>query len=686
MDESVTKVFVMLPLDTINAEGKFMYASTPWFKRTLQFLTSSGVHGVALDVWWGAVEQQPRRYVWTGYQQLFELLRRFGLKIQVVLSFHACGGNVGDSVQIPLPRWVLECGATDPDIFFTDQPRQSGLSHRNAEYISIWADEEPGILAGRSPLHCYEDLMRSFRDTFILEIGTLIEDIVIGTGPCGELRLPSYVAAHGWVFPGIGEFQCYDRRALAALASAARAVGRPEWGYSGPPNAGHYNSTPEDAPFFQEHQWGGYDSDYGKFFLTWYSQALIHHGDLLLSAARRVFPLLDDKRNINSATNTVCNFEAEIRKETTEVAEQDNSALISHVIKDTLKTPLCSSEGSPKRFDSLCLDDSLMNSLNIDSNDSCIPRDYMKNKKVDSSNSVNINNTDTSLLMSGTLKCSDSSVVRQEIPIPSKVLMEKGMTLSESSPYQNNGINIDVNQIYNKNNSVMCDSVDICNNHHQDSNGISQSLITSNRNVSRQGKSLPVLGSVTSDTLLLSLSASDFVSNSSSFHPSTSSVSSLSSSAAVMDGQSNGILKGGPTHAALSSASSRLGKTCLNITDNSVVGHLNGSMANTTLTDSTMVLNVAHDYLDNNTGVLDTPGKEITSEDSKGRSISNEEGMSRHNSKMEPVDKLLKSSKTVSFNVLEEGVIPSLQQNLTLGDGGDGGLHNGVGEGGNGLL
>lgn len=29
-------------------------------------------------------------------------------RLQVVMSFHACGGNVGDNAQIPLPRWVLQ--------------------------------------------------------------------------------------------------------------------------------------------------------------------------------------------------------------------------------------------------------------------------------------------------------------------------------------------------------------------------------------------------------------------------------------------------------------------------------------------------------------------------------------------------------------------------------------------------
>ena len=46
----------------------------------------------------------------------------------------------------------------------------------------------------------------------------------------------------------VGEFQCYDRRARASLSQTADAVGRPEWGYSGPHDAGSYNSMPEVSP------------------------------------------------------------------------------------------------------------------------------------------------------------------------------------------------------------------------------------------------------------------------------------------------------------------------------------------------------------------------------------------------------------------------------------------------------
>ncbi len=46
----------------------------------------------------------------------------------------------------------------------------------------------------------------------------------------------------------VGEFQCYDRRALASLKAAAVAAGHPEWGNGGPADAGSYNSTPEVRP------------------------------------------------------------------------------------------------------------------------------------------------------------------------------------------------------------------------------------------------------------------------------------------------------------------------------------------------------------------------------------------------------------------------------------------------------
>jgi beta-amylase len=62
------------------------------------------------------------------------------------MSFHSCGGNVGDTVDIPLPQWVLNAGALDPNIFYTDR-----MGYRNLECISLFADHAP-VLAGRTPV------------------------------------------------------------------------------------------------------------------------------------------------------------------------------------------------------------------------------------------------------------------------------------------------------------------------------------------------------------------------------------------------------------------------------------------------------------------------------------------------------------------------------------------------------
>ena len=308
MDEDATAsvpVYVMLPLDTVNADGIFRYSSAQWFSSALSELKQRGIHGVAVDVWWGAVEKKPRVYDFSGYRQLFEFLVSLDLKIQVVLAFHACGGNVGDNAEVPLPSWVLAAGERDPDIFFTDRPREFSPGNRNPECISLFADDEPGILRGRSPIQCYVDFMKAFRDEFIAEntcsFYDAISEISLGTGPCGELRYPSYAETNGWRFPGIGEFQCYDRRALASLATAAEEAGHPEWGHSGPPDVGHYNSSPDDTVFFRG--WDGtWSTEYGKFFLDWYCQSLLDHGERMLLAASLVFNIVETKSGKSDKT------------------------------------------------------------------------------------------------------------------------------------------------------------------------------------------------------------------------------------------------------------------------------------------------------------------------------------------------------------------------------------------------
>ena len=65
---------------------------------SLRALKSAGVEGVMMDVWWGIVEKDgPGSYNWSGYKELIDMVHKHGLKVQAVMSFHQCGGNVGDS-------------------------------------------------------------------------------------------------------------------------------------------------------------------------------------------------------------------------------------------------------------------------------------------------------------------------------------------------------------------------------------------------------------------------------------------------------------------------------------------------------------------------------------------------------------------------------------------------------------
>jgi hypothetical protein len=68
------------------------------------------------------------------------------------MSFHECGGNVGDDVPIPLPHWVTEIGRSNPDIYFTDR-----TGRRNTECLS-WGIDKERVLQGRTAVE-----VQSFR-------------------------------------------------------------------------------------------------------------------------------------------------------------------------------------------------------------------------------------------------------------------------------------------------------------------------------------------------------------------------------------------------------------------------------------------------------------------------------------------------------------------------------------------
>ncbi|KAL7718947.1 Beta-amylase [Entamoeba marina] len=274
-----TDVNVMLPLDIVTSSGlndKSQIASD--FAK----LKSAGVSGVMCDVWWGLVETSPKEYDFSSYLELVQLAEDAGLKFQAVMSFHKCGGNVGDTCDIPIPQWVRDAGS-NYDAFFKDPE-----GNVNNEYISFSADSLP-LFEGRTPIELYTDYMKAFKNEFssFLNSGE-INEIQVGMGPCGETRYPSYPLSR-WTYCGVGEFQCSDKNALLSLYSAAAAAGHSDWGYASPSNAGTYNSKPPSSTGFFGSGSNNYKSEYGQFFLDYYNGVLLTHAQNILSEARSVF-------------------------------------------------------------------------------------------------------------------------------------------------------------------------------------------------------------------------------------------------------------------------------------------------------------------------------------------------------------------------------------------------------------
>jgi beta-amylase len=152
--EGRVPIFVMMPLDTITEDGKHVKDKEQRI-RWLTGLKDSGAKGVMVDVWWGLCEKQPGQYDFQGYLELCEILKTLGLKLQAVMSFHQCGGNVGDSVTIPIPSYAL------------DVAKAQGLLYRDHEgkvsedCLSLSADQE-SVFQGkgsskRDAITCYKD-------------------------------------------------------------------------------------------------------------------------------------------------------------------------------------------------------------------------------------------------------------------------------------------------------------------------------------------------------------------------------------------------------------------------------------------------------------------------------------------------------------------------------------------------
>ena len=68
-------------------------------------------------------------------------------------------------------------------------------------------------------------------------------------------------------------------------------------GLEGPHDAGHYNARAEETGFFNIN--GSWNSEYGQFFLGWYSDRLLRHCDRIMGAASEVLSRRWPQQQVN---------------------------------------------------------------------------------------------------------------------------------------------------------------------------------------------------------------------------------------------------------------------------------------------------------------------------------------------------------------------------------------------------
>lgn len=266
-------VYVMMQLDWM-LDGSAL-RDPEGLSKQFALLKRVGVRGVMADVWWGLCEPSPGDYKFGAAQALCQLLKQHDLELQATMSFHQCGGNVGDPVQIPIPAWALSV-AKDKDMLY-----RNGPDHISEDCLSLSADRTrafPGPSGLRTPLDCYRDFIAAFAKACAQYLGSTIGEIQAGMGPCGELRYPSYMMSRGWNYPGVGLVMADD--------AGMRAMLKADTGLAAPP-AGlptEQNGLPDDAKIFEAGQEFFSKGD-GKTFFEWYSNVLLKHGEAILGEA-----------------------------------------------------------------------------------------------------------------------------------------------------------------------------------------------------------------------------------------------------------------------------------------------------------------------------------------------------------------------------------------------------------------
>lgn len=253
------------------------------FSNQLATVEAYGVDAVTVDVWWGKVEAAgDNQFNWSYYDQIFQVITSRGLDIVPIFSFHQCGGNVGDTCNIPLPSWLWSKyqGATHNGVTLDI----NGLKHRSEQ--GNFSNETVQGWATPLVLNEYQAFTQAFVARYGTTYATRMQEINVSLGPAGELRYPSYNSHDsGTGYPTRGALQAYSPLAIKsfqqwALAKYGTIAGiNAAWG-SSVTNISQVQ-PPSNAGFFFSS--GDYrTTQYGKDLIDWYNKSLVDHGELML--------------------------------------------------------------------------------------------------------------------------------------------------------------------------------------------------------------------------------------------------------------------------------------------------------------------------------------------------------------------------------------------------------------------
>lgn len=251
-------------------------------------MKARGVEGISADFWWGQIQPVAGPIDWKQpgaayYDWLVDTIIECGLKVVPILSFHQCGGNVGDDVFVPVPKWIwdklaLLLGDANYAKFVSEQGNACD------EYVSFWATH--------LVLDYYAAFARSFRDHFA-DRAQHISEINISLGPAGELRYPSYNSHDKNVdYPTRGALQCYSKLAIESFRTwALKKYGSlagidAAWGTK--TVEGQLILPPSNAPQFfadQNHR----NMQYGRDLFDWYAGVPQEHARLVIGKMFEIF-------------------------------------------------------------------------------------------------------------------------------------------------------------------------------------------------------------------------------------------------------------------------------------------------------------------------------------------------------------------------------------------------------------